>query len=73
MFSQSLDGVKSSYNSSTYWLIGDALLFYQSNLDPNVTHQIELVNTGDGTYFAMSLNYITLWKPNATDLIAEYV
>ncbi|KAI0086897.1 hypothetical protein BDY19DRAFT_995341 [Irpex rosettiformis] len=66
-YNVSLDGVTSVYNASTWWLMGDALLFYQSNLDPGQTHTIQLANTGSPND-KLSLNYFTVYTPNATAL-----
>lgn len=68
---QSLDGAQYEYNASTWWLIGNALLFYQSGLDPNETHSLTLTNMGTASYFALTLNDITVYKPNSTDLLAS--
>ena len=61
-----------AYNSSTYWLIGDTVLFYQI-LIPSETYQVTLTNTGNQNYFQMTLNYFTVWMPNTTDLAARCV
>ena len=65
---KTLDGVDSAFNGSTYWLIGDALLFFQSGLDPNESHNISLVNTGNAAYYALSLNDITLYQVSGASL-----
>lgn len=56
----------SSYNSSTWWLMGDTVLFYQTNLDPTKEHSISLINTGWETSHKMSLNDFTVFMPNGT-------
>ena len=71
--SKTLDGISIQYNASTYWLIGDALLFYQSGLDPNATHEITLTHMGNAPYFALSLNRFTVYQPNSTNQDARYV
>ncbi|KAI0772212.1 hypothetical protein BC629DRAFT_1595424 [Irpex lacteus] len=63
----SLDGVVTVHNASTWWLMGDALLFYQSNLDPEATHTIQLANMGTPND-KLSLNYFTVYTPNGTAL-----
>lgn len=67
---QTLDGQVSSWNCSTLWGIGDAVLFYQNNLDPTKEHSIELLNTGMQSYYKLSLNDITVWHLNGSDLAA---
>lgn len=67
---QSLDGEVSSWNSSTLWGIGDAVLFYQHGLDPTQEHQIALLNTGTQSYYKLSLNYLTVWALNGSNLNA---
>lgn len=64
---QSLDGVQKSYNSSTYWLVGDTQLFWASGLDMNKTHHIELTNTAGSGMF-MTLNDITVYTKSGSRL-----
>ncbi|OCH88757.1 hypothetical protein OBBRIDRAFT_65288 [Obba rivulosa] len=63
VYSVSLDGEQTSYNGSTMWLIGDALLFYANDLDPNKNHTVELINVSDG--MNLWLNSITVFATNA--------
>ncbi|KAI0673625.1 hypothetical protein C8Q78DRAFT_1076611 [Trametes maxima] len=47
-----LDGNSNSYNASTMWLIGDALLFYEDGLDPKKTHNVTVTpKVGGGQKF----------------------
>lgn len=56
---QNLDGNVSTYNASTMWLIGDALLYYQEGLDPQTTHTVNITpRVGGG--FKFWLNSVTL-------------
>lgn len=56
---QNLDGNVSTYNGSTMWLIGDALLYYQEGLDPQTTHTVNITpRVGGGLKFW--LNSVTL-------------
>lgn len=64
-FSVALDGSTRTYNASSWWLIGDTISYYQSELDPNRTYTLELTNAA-GAGFEMSLNEITLYMPNTT-------
>ena len=65
---QTLDGVPQDYNASTYWLVGNSLLFFQSGLDPSKQHEVILINTG-GDGMVMDLNDITVYAPpNAASL-----
>ncbi|KAI0685342.1 hypothetical protein BC835DRAFT_1310039 [Cytidiella melzeri] len=67
-YNVTLDGVASSvHNASTWWLMGDTVLFYQSNLDPQETHTIEMANMGTPND-KLSLNYFTVFMPNKTSL-----
>lgn len=69
-YNVTLDGQASSWNCGTLWGIGDAVLFYQNNLDPTKEHAIELLNTGMHSYYKLSLNDITVWHLNGSDLAA---
>lgn len=66
-FLQHLDGTVSSYNCSTLWGIGDAVLFYQNGLDPSKEHQVSLVNTGSQSYYKLSLNSFTVYALNGSE------
>lgn len=65
---QTLDDVQWQYNASTLWLTGDAQLFWQSGLDPNEQHQIELINAA-GAGIIMTFNDFTVYVPNVTTTI----
>ena len=58
-----MDGVQRQYNASTYWLIGDAQLFWEGGLDLTESHQIELINTA-GAGMIMTVNDFTVYAPN---------
>ncbi|KAI0772211.1 hypothetical protein BC629DRAFT_745896 [Irpex lacteus] len=60
-YNVTMDGAVSPiYNASTWWLMGDTVLFYQSNLDPQKTHTLELANLGTPGD-KLSLNYFTVY------------
>lgn len=60
-----MNDASTRYNASTFWLIGDALLFYQSGLDPGETYYLELVpNVEAGTKF--TLHDVTVYMANQT-------
>lgn len=63
MLRQTLDGVPQHYNASTFWLVGNSLLFFESGLDPSKEHEIRLINTG-GAGMIMNLNDITVYTPS---------
>ncbi|TFK56460.1 hypothetical protein OE88DRAFT_1729957 [Heliocybe sulcata] len=64
VYSVALDGqIAMAPNGSTWWLIPDALLYYQDGMDPNGTHTLNLTNISDG--MNLWLNSITLYGPNA--------
>ncbi|GBE77513.1 hypothetical protein SCP_0103880 [Sparassis crispa] len=65
-YNVSLDGINSQYNASSYWLIGDSLLFYQRGLDVNETHYLDVIDTSpNGDKFI--LNYITVFNKNTIE------
>lgn len=64
-FVQTLDGMPRQFNASTYWLVGNAQLFWESGLDPDEPHQIELINTG-GADMVMTLNDFTVYGANSS-------
>ncbi|KAI0712548.1 hypothetical protein C8Q76DRAFT_797386 [Earliella scabrosa] len=66
LYTVTLDGVKSQYNSSTMWLIGDVLMFYQFGLDPSTTHNVTLTASGVQTDFRF--NSLVVFTPNNTDV-----
>ena len=45
---QELDNQTSSYNASTCWFLGDALLFYRDGLDPGQNHTVTLTPQVNG-------------------------
>lgn len=53
---QILDGRRPECNNE--WLIVNTLLFYQDNLDPNITHSFTIPN-GVGVFV---FNYVQFWK-----------
>ncbi|OSC97399.1 hypothetical protein PYCCODRAFT_1471905 [Trametes coccinea BRFM310] len=55
-----------TYNASTMWFIGDALLYYMDGLDPNATHTVNVEpKVGDGLKFW--LNTITVFTDDASE------
>ncbi|KIP10067.1 hypothetical protein PHLGIDRAFT_85480 [Phlebiopsis gigantea 11061_1 CR5-6] len=58
-----LDGVQRQYNASTFWLVGDTQLFWESGLDPTESHHIEIINAA-AAGMVMSLNDFTVYAPN---------
>ena len=67
-----VQNVDVQYNASTYWLIGNALLYYQSGLNPSTGYSIMLTNLGNSADFKLSLNDITIYLPNTTNSLARY-
>ncbi|KAI0704498.1 hypothetical protein C8T65DRAFT_653728 [Cerioporus squamosus] len=63
----SLDGQGPvTYNASTMWFIGDALLYYQDGLDPMATHTVTVQPTvADGLKFW--LNTVTVFTDNPSE------
>lgn len=62
-----MNGATTQYNASTFWLIGDAVLFYQSGLDPREPYFLEIVpSVGQWQGNAFSLNDITVYMANQT-------
>ncbi|KAI0375495.1 hypothetical protein BV20DRAFT_933598 [Pilatotrama ljubarskyi] len=65
-----LDGNTNTYNASTMWLIGDALLFYQDGLDPQNTHTVNITpKVGGG--FKFWLNSVTILSDDSTNSTAN--
>ncbi|KAI0086896.1 hypothetical protein BDY19DRAFT_907788 [Irpex rosettiformis] len=65
-YNVTLDGsVSPVHNASTWWLMGDTVLFYQSNLDPAKMHTVWLTNLGTPGD-KLSLNYFTVYVPDGT-------
>ncbi|THH29340.1 hypothetical protein EUX98_g4844 [Antrodiella citrinella] len=59
----------SEYNASTNWLVGDALLYYYSGLDPTKNYEVQVSNSGgDGT--TLTLGDFTVFQSNITTTIA---
>ncbi|KAL6304916.1 hypothetical protein BKA93DRAFT_848112 [Sparassis latifolia] len=65
IYNVTLDGISTQYNGSTMWLVSDALLFYQSGLNADQTHTLELISTAPNSY-NLWLNSITAFAPNIT-------
>ncbi|KAH9858676.1 hypothetical protein C2E23DRAFT_799596 [Lenzites betulinus] len=66
VYEVSLDGQPATYNASTMWFIGDALLYYQDGLDPNATHSITVSPTvGEGLKFW--LNTVTVFTDDPSE------
>ncbi|KAI0822363.1 cytochrome P450 [Trametes gibbosa] len=66
VYDVSLDGQPTTYNASTMWFIGDALLYYQDGLDPNATHKITVSpNVGSGLKFW--LNTVTVFTDDPSE------
>ncbi|KAI0769877.1 hypothetical protein C8Q74DRAFT_1369127 [Fomes fomentarius] len=64
IYSVKLDGVETQYNSSTMWLMGDTLMFYQYGLDPSATHALTL--TARGSQADFRFNSLVVFTPNGT-------
>ncbi|KDQ11020.1 hypothetical protein BOTBODRAFT_470255 [Botryobasidium botryosum FD-172 SS1] len=43
-----VDNSMTQLNGSTWWLVPNALLFFQAGLDPNTSHTISITNTATG-------------------------
>ncbi|KAJ3486282.1 hypothetical protein NLI96_g4351 [Meripilus lineatus] len=62
-----LDDELTQYNASTWWLIGNTTLYYQSGLNPNKTYTLNVAHEGDSEFFSFSLNDITVWTVGSSD------
>ena len=62
--------MQKQYNASTFWLVGNAQLFWQSGLDPNEPHQIEIINAA-GAGMVVSLNDFTVYAPNSESSVSR--
>ncbi|KAG8700764.1 hypothetical protein FRC08_004464 [Ceratobasidium sp. 394] len=62
LYQVTLDGVSSTYNASAWWIIGDAVLYFQGGLDPSEPHTVTLTNEGyDDGMSTIDLNSITVF------------
>ncbi|KAF7345306.1 hypothetical protein MSAN_01907300 [Mycena sanguinolenta] len=68
IYSVDLDGSTNSYNGSTFFQVPDALLFYESGLDPTNNHTITLSNISPGMNLA--LNSIRVYTVDVVDSTA---
>ncbi|KAI0347726.1 hypothetical protein BDW22DRAFT_1349787 [Trametopsis cervina] len=66
-YNVTLNDATEAYNASTWWLVPDATLFYQSNLDPAREYNLTMVNTGMQDYFKMTFSSFTVYEPTGTD------
>jgi len=65
----SLDGYSAQYNGSSYWKVGETLLYFQSGLQVSQNHSIQLVNAIDGA--TTTLTRIDVWSsPVSSDVPA---
>ncbi|KAJ2978709.1 hypothetical protein NUW54_g11248 [Trametes sanguinea] len=66
-YNVTLDGQEpATYNASTLWFIGHALLYYKDGLDPNATHTVNVEpKVGDGLKFW--LNTITVFTDDSSE------
>ncbi|KAJ7779190.1 hypothetical protein B0H16DRAFT_808419 [Mycena metata] len=48
------DELPQTFNASTFWLVTDAVVFFQSGLDPNTTHILNMINLSAGSKFTLS-------------------
>lgn len=66
---QTIDNQTETYNASTMWFIGDALLFYRDGLDP---HQIHTVNVtpilAPGGFLKFWLNTVTVFTDDPSEV-----
>ncbi|KAI0347725.1 hypothetical protein BDW22DRAFT_1424000 [Trametopsis cervina] len=69
-YNVTLNNITETYNSSTWWLVPDATLFYQSNLDPAREYDLTMLNTGMQSYFKMSFSSFTVYEPSGAEAVA---
>ncbi|KAJ6582160.1 hypothetical protein B0H19DRAFT_1061606 [Mycena capillaripes] len=63
LYSVSLDdGVPQNYNASTFWLVANTVIFFQSGLNPNVTHTLNLIDMSEGG--TLTLSSVTAYQIN---------
>ncbi|KAJ7911620.1 hypothetical protein B0H13DRAFT_2008975 [Mycena leptocephala] len=54
LYSVSLDGVPQIYNGSTFWLVTDTVIFFQSGLDPTRVYALDMINMSGGGKLTLS-------------------
>ncbi|KAL4252453.1 hypothetical protein ABKN59_002704 [Abortiporus biennis] len=65
LYNMSLNGASELYNASTFWLMSNTVLYYQSGLDPKTNYTLKMINAG-GAGSTMTINDFTLFSPNLT-------
>ncbi|KAI0755268.1 hypothetical protein C8Q80DRAFT_1266746 [Daedaleopsis nitida] len=68
IYSVSLDGTSADFNSSTIWLIGNTLLFYQYGLDASTTHDLSV--TAKGAQADFRFTSAVVFTPNGSSIAA---
>ncbi|TDL28167.1 hypothetical protein BD410DRAFT_348751 [Rickenella mellea] len=63
-YSVSLDGNVDTYNGSTFWMVPDALLYFQDGLDESEMHSLNITNLDESEF---SLNSITIYASRITE------
>ncbi|KAF7794350.1 hypothetical protein EIP86_005484 [Pleurotus ostreatoroseus] len=61
-YNVTLDGVTSTHNGSTWWLVGNTMLAFSSGLDPSKFHVLEIVDAISP--YKLTLNSVTLYGTN---------
>ncbi|EIW59930.1 uncharacterized protein TRAVEDRAFT_47227 [Trametes versicolor FP-101664 SS1] len=69
LYNVSLDGQTETYNASTMWFIGDALLYYRDGLDPHEVHTVNVTPTlAAGGFLKFWLNTVTVFTDDPSEV-----
>ncbi|KZV90218.1 hypothetical protein EXIGLDRAFT_127314 [Exidia glandulosa HHB12029] len=68
-----LNGVQNTYNASTYWLVGDTVMFFQDNLDPTQEYTLTLIHAMSGPDYKFTFSSFKVWKPIDAAEHSKYV
>ncbi|KAJ3556494.1 hypothetical protein NM688_g1997 [Phlebia brevispora] len=63
-YNVTLNGTTSTYNGSTWWLVGNTVLAFKSGLDPSKPYTLELVNAISP--YKLTLSSFTLYGSNVS-------
>ncbi|OJT13680.1 hypothetical protein TRAPUB_9779 [Trametes pubescens] len=69
LYNVSLDGQTDTYNASTMWFIGDALLYYRDGLDPHGIHTVNVTPTlTTAGFLKFWLNTVTVFTDDPSEI-----
>ncbi|KAG8851146.1 hypothetical protein FRB96_009487 [Tulasnella sp. 330] len=60
LYTITMDGHTNTYNGSSYWKVGETLLYFQSGLDPSTSHVVELSDASQTS--ALTVTRMEVWE-----------